>query len=205
MNILAIDTATSVISVALAAGNETWFLSADAGLRQSEILMELIDTLLLKAGIKASALEAVSCMQGPGSFTGLRIGFAAAKGLSLSLNIPFMPVPTLDCMAWHLSCWPGIVIPAIDARKHAFYTALYQKGKPISDYMDADTAFIAKSLMLLTPKQVKKSLSLQDRTPKCYIRSSLLFFQVKSFQFPLILCTVLDGDLLCWKFHKKEV
>ncbi|MDR3168047.1 MAG: tRNA (adenosine(37)-N6)-threonylcarbamoyltransferase complex dimerization subunit type 1 TsaB [Treponema sp.] len=143
MNILALDTATQILSIALSAGGGTYYIEIDAGQKHSEILMDGINGLMKKAGLLPEALERVVCMEGPGSFTGLRIGFAAAKGLALALGIPMGAVPTLDCMAVPLSPWPGIVLPAIDAKKNAFFTALYRGTERISDYMDIDVSAIA--------------------------------------------------------------
>jgi len=146
MNILAIDTATEQFSVALAAGDNTWLFEVDAGLRHSELVMDVIDMLLGKAALKPQDLSGVVCMGGPGSFTGLRIGFAIAKGLALSLGIPFTAIPTLDCMAWPFSAWPGTVVPVIDAKKSAFFCALYQDGKRLCPDMDAPPEEIARIL-----------------------------------------------------------
>jgi tRNA threonylcarbamoyladenosine biosynthesis protein TsaB len=99
--------------------------------------MDAVDRLLAGAGIGAADLDLAACMKGPGSFTGLRIAFATAKGLSLSLGIPMVSVPTLDCMAAPQASWPGIVLPAMDARKGRFYAALYRGGRRLGDYLDA--------------------------------------------------------------------
>jgi len=146
MNLLAIDTATEHFSVALAAGENTWLFEADAGLRHSELVMDIIDMLLGKAALKPQDLSRVVCMGGPGSFTGLRIGFAIAKGLALSLGIPFAAIPTLDCLAWPFAAWPGTVVPALDAKKGAFFCAQYRSGKRLSPDMDAAPDEIARIL-----------------------------------------------------------
>jgi tRNA threonylcarbamoyladenosine biosynthesis protein TsaB len=146
MNLLAVDTATAVLSLALAAGDNTWYFEADAGLRHSELLLDSIDTLLQKAGLGPRDISGVVCMGGPGSFTGLRIGFAFAKGLALGLGIPFAPVPTLDCIAYPVSAWPGIAASVIDAKKNAFFCALYRKGKKITADMDAGPEEIQRIL-----------------------------------------------------------
>ena len=151
MNLLAIDTATEQFSVALAADSNTaapaaWLFEADAGLRHSEMVIDIIDMLLDKAALKPPDLSGVVCMGGPGSFTGLRIGFAIAKGLALSLGIPFAAIPTLDCLAWPFSAWPGIVVPALDAKKGAFFCALYRGGKRLCPHMDAAPNEIARIL-----------------------------------------------------------
>jgi tRNA threonylcarbamoyladenosine biosynthesis protein TsaB len=137
MNVLALDTATSILSIALSSNNKLWYFELDAGLKHSELLMEGVDMLLKRAGLTPEALNRIACMKGPGSFTGLRIGFSAAKGLALSLGIPMVSVPTLDCMAHAYSVWPGPVLPVINARKHRYFTALYRGTERISPYMDA--------------------------------------------------------------------
>lgn len=96
MNILAIDSATSILSVAVNNGENVFYKEDNTGARQSESAMLLIDEIMREADLKPSDLNGVVCMGGPGSFTGLRIGYSIAKGLALSLNIPFVAVPTLE-------------------------------------------------------------------------------------------------------------
>ncbi|MDR3302877.1 MAG: tRNA (adenosine(37)-N6)-threonylcarbamoyltransferase complex dimerization subunit type 1 TsaB [Treponema sp.] len=150
MTILAFDTATALLSVALSVDRcstqSLWYVEVDAGQRHSELLMDTADTLLKKAGLAPAELDAVACMKGPGSFTGLRIAFAAAKGLALALNIHLLTAPTLDCMAAPHRHWPGIVIPAIDAKRRCFFTALYRGADRLTEYLDADGAAITQML-----------------------------------------------------------
>jgi tRNA threonylcarbamoyladenosine biosynthesis protein TsaB len=163
MNLLAIDTATDQFSVAIGdshpvtfppaktfnrikGDSHLWLLEADVGLRHSELSMDCIDMLMRQAALKPEDLNGIVCMGGPGSFTGLRIGFSLAKGLACALNIPFAAVPTLDCMAWPLSALPGIVVPVIDAKKGAYFCALYQNGEKLSDDMDATPGEIASEI-----------------------------------------------------------
>jgi tRNA threonylcarbamoyladenosine biosynthesis protein TsaB len=108
--------------------------------------MDIIDMLMGKAALKPHDLSGVVCMGGPGSFTGLRIGFAIAKGLSLSLGIPYAAIPTLDCIARPFAAWPGTVVPALDAKKGAFFCALYQSGKRLCPDMDAPPDEIARAI-----------------------------------------------------------
>jgi tRNA threonylcarbamoyladenosine biosynthesis protein TsaB len=150
MNILAIDTATSLLSVAVSSPQGIRQFDADAGLRHSEILMEVIDYLVRSSGLEAKDLELAACMRGPGSFTGIRIGFAAAKGLALALGIPLVAAPTLDCIAAPAEVWPGIVIPAIDAKQKRFFTAVYRQNERLTDYMDADAGEIARAVLART-------------------------------------------------------
>jgi tRNA threonylcarbamoyladenosine biosynthesis protein TsaB len=146
MNILAIDTATAVLSVALSSEQGNWYAEADSGPRHSEFLMDMIDGMMKTAGLAPGDLDCAACMRGPGSFTGLRIGFSAAKGLALALGIPLVSVPTLDCMALFHSPWPGVALPLIDAKKRRFFTALYRGAGRISGYLDADIPEIVSLL-----------------------------------------------------------
>jgi tRNA threonylcarbamoyladenosine biosynthesis protein TsaB len=146
MNILALDTAAAVLSVALSTGDEVWHFEAEGGLRHGELLMGAVDRLLDSAGIEPADLDLAACMKGPGSFTGLRIAFAAAKGLSLSLGIPMVSAPTLDCMAASWDSWPGIVLPVMDAKKGRFYAALYRGGRRLGEYLDAPPGELAAAL-----------------------------------------------------------
>ena len=136
MNLIAFDTALDTFSIGLAANKQTYYLELNNGQKHSELIMESMEFVLGKAGIKKTDLHGIACMEGPGSFTGLRIGFAAAKGLAFALTLPIIPVPTLDCMAFSFSYWPGTVIPVIDAKKNAFFYSLYRQGKRICDYLD---------------------------------------------------------------------
>ncbi|MDR2575836.1 MAG: tRNA (adenosine(37)-N6)-threonylcarbamoyltransferase complex dimerization subunit type 1 TsaB [Treponema sp.] len=143
MNLLAVDTATEKLSIALASNKDIWLFEAEAGLRHSELAMETIDMLCKKAALRPEDLAGIVCMGGPGSFTGLRIGFSLAKGLALALGCSFAAIPSLDCMARPLYSLKGLVIPVLDAKKSSFFCALYKNGARICPDMDADPAEIA--------------------------------------------------------------
>ena len=136
MNILALDTATGVFSVALTTEKGLWYSEIDSGSSHSELLMECVDGLFKLSNSDASCLNLISCMKGPGSFTGLRIGFSAAKGMAMALGIPYISIPTLDCMAYPFSNWPGLVLPVIDAKKSRFFSAFYRSSIRLTDYSD---------------------------------------------------------------------
>ena len=88
--------------------------------------------------MQKSDLQGILCTAGPGSFTGLRIGFSIAKGLSCGLDIPFAAIPTLDCAAKPFSGYPGFVLPVLTASKNSYFCALYRYGKRITPDIDAD-------------------------------------------------------------------
>jgi tRNA threonylcarbamoyladenosine biosynthesis protein TsaB len=165
VNLLAIDTATEKLSIALCAGNDAghqdiWLFEADAGLRHSELAMETVDMLFKKAALKPEDLSGVVCMGGPGSFTGLRIGFSLAKGLALALGRPFAAIPTLDCMARPLSSLKGLIMPVLDAKKSSFFCALYKDGAKVHADMDADPETIADAIAEATASQQEKQVLL---------------------------------------------
>ncbi|MDR2247307.1 MAG: tRNA (adenosine(37)-N6)-threonylcarbamoyltransferase complex dimerization subunit type 1 TsaB [Treponema sp.] len=143
MTVLAIATATSVLQAAVSSEDGVWFIEHDAGITHSEALLVLTDALLRISGLDKRDVDLVACMKGPGSFTGLRIGYAAAKGFSLALGIPVVSVPTLDCLAARFSFWPGPVLPVMDAKKRRYFTALYRGRDRVTDYLDAGAADIA--------------------------------------------------------------
>jgi tRNA threonylcarbamoyladenosine biosynthesis protein TsaB len=147
LNILALDSSDKALSIALYAASGVWYIEIDAGTRHSELLLESTDRLLKIAGLCPCDLNLVACMKGPGSFTGLRIAYSAAKGLAMALEIPLAAVPTLDCIAYSLSQWPGMLIPAIDAKQACFFTALYRGSTRLTDYLDASAETLAKEIL----------------------------------------------------------
>ena len=96
MNILAFDFSTKILSISLKKDDSYYNYSAFVGFQHSENLLSSIEFLLYSAGIKGKDLDLVVCPLGPGSFTGLRIGMATAKGMADGAKCPFKAVPTLD-------------------------------------------------------------------------------------------------------------
>ncbi|MFH1161306.1 MAG: tRNA (adenosine(37)-N6)-threonylcarbamoyltransferase complex dimerization subunit type 1 TsaB [bacterium] len=132
--LLAIETATPVCSVALARDGECVAIrettSANA---HSSLLTIYIEQLFQEAGYRYQDLDAVAVSMGPGSYTGLRIGVAAAKGLCYALEKPLIAVPTLQAMAEGMNCQlpiancPLLICPVIDARRMEVYCAVYNE------------------------------------------------------------------------------
>ena len=116
--ILNIETATTNCSVSLSKHGETFALQEDYDKQYShaERLHVYIDNLLKKHDIKRSQLDAIAVSKGPGSYTGLRIGVSAAKGLCFALNIPLISVSTLVALANQVKITEGVIIPMLDAR-----------------------------------------------------------------------------------------
>lgn len=136
MNILALDTSSNILAVALRT-EEGWAeASLDLGLRHAERLMDLVDFCLTKAGLRPGDLDLLACAAGPGSFTGLRIGMATAKGIALALGKPFLALPSLDAFAWGLEAFPGAVIPVLDAKKGRVYAGIFHRGRRMTEALD---------------------------------------------------------------------
>lgn len=114
----------------------TIVLEIDAGLRHAQRILPAVELCLNEAGIGARDLDLLACAAGPGSFTGLRIALSTIKGLSSALDIPFVTVPTPDCLAaeWEGAC--PVIIPVLDAQRGRFYAAVYEQGRRTSGYMD---------------------------------------------------------------------
>ncbi len=92
----------------------------------SQTLLPMLDELKKMIELDLNTLDAIAVASGPGSFTGLRIGSATAKGLGLALGKPLVEVPTLEGLAWNLWGTDHIVCPLMDARRNQVYTAAYE-------------------------------------------------------------------------------
>lgn len=125
--ILNIETSTKNCSVAVAKNGETIICNeiAEEGYSHAERLHVFIDASLKEAGIVFQDLYAVAVSKGPGSYTGLRIGVSAAKGLCYALGIPLIAVDTLQVLAAQCSVSNGLIVPMIDARRMEVYSAVF--------------------------------------------------------------------------------
>ena len=126
MKILAFETSAKAASVALTQEGKLLGESyQNTGLTHSQTLMVMAQDLLRQCGVAISQLDAVAVANGPGSFTGVRIGVAAAKGLAWGAELPCVGVSTLSAMAVGLGAWQGYVCPVMDARRNQVYNALF--------------------------------------------------------------------------------
>jgi tRNA threonylcarbamoyladenosine biosynthesis protein TsaB len=125
--ILNIETATKNCSVALAKNGETILCKeiAEEGYSHAERLHVFIDEICKESKISFQDLAAIAVSQGPGSYTGLRIGVSAAKGLCYALNIPLIAVDTLQVLASKATIAEGLIIPMLDARRMEVYSAIF--------------------------------------------------------------------------------
>lgn len=126
MNILAID--TSAISSSVAIVNEDKIIGeffCNTALTHSQTLVPMIDSVLKNTNMTLKDIDAIAVCVGPGSFTGVRIGVAAAKGMAYALDIPCVPVSTLHSMAYNLLGRNCIVCAVMDARCSQVYNAMF--------------------------------------------------------------------------------
>ena len=125
--ILNIETATKNCSVALAKEGRTILCKeiAEEGYSHAERLHVFIEEIIKEAGITFQDLSAIAVSQGPGSYTGLRIGVSAAKGLCYALEIPLIAVDTLQVLASQANVSSGLIIPMLDARRMEVYSAIF--------------------------------------------------------------------------------
>jgi len=146
MKILAIDTSSSWLKIGLLNESRCIASLTKPPVTHSEAIIPAIEGVLSGAKLSAHDIQLVAAARGPGSFTGLRIGIATAKGLALSLGIPVALVPTLDIYGEAWKHESGMIVPILDARKHRIYCARYLKGSRIGKWMDIEVSMLIEML-----------------------------------------------------------
>ncbi|QXP60183.1 tRNA (adenosine(37)-N6)-threonylcarbamoyltransferase complex dimerization subunit type 1 TsaB [Olleya sp. HaHaR_3_96] len=128
--ILNIETSTTNCSVSLSNKGETLVLKEDYGngYSHAEKLHVYIEEVLEEAKMTADQLDAIAVSKGPGSYTGLRIGVSAAKGLAYALEKPLVSVSTLEALAHQVKAESGYIIPMLDARRLEVYSAIFDEN-----------------------------------------------------------------------------
>ena len=125
--ILSLETTTTNCSVSLSKKGETLVLREDYNTKFShaESLHVFIDEVVESANIKLPEIDAIAVSKGPGSYTGLRIGVSAAKGLCFSLDKPLISVSTLESLSHQINIEDGFIVPMLDARRMEIYSAIF--------------------------------------------------------------------------------
>lgn len=141
MIILAVDSSGLTATVAVYAdGVILASQSVNNKKTHSQTLLPMIKEMMEHSGLELSDIDAVAIAEGPGSFTGLRIGAATVKGLCLALNKPVIPVSTLAGLAYNLAGTDGVICPIMDARRKQVYTALYCVDNNIIEVIEEPAA-----------------------------------------------------------------
>ena len=127
MKILAIDSTAVVASVALCEDEKLIALyTVNNGNTHSETLLPMVESILKEAKLTASDIDLFAVSNGPGSFTGVRIGCATIKGLAFGRNVPCAEVSTLEALAYNLKGTAGVICPVMNARRNQVYNALFK-------------------------------------------------------------------------------
>ncbi len=182
-----------VLSVDSSSSTATCALVSDKGLvgeiclndkkQHSVLLMDIIDDLLRYNNLKIKDLDGFVVSEGPGSFTGLRIGMATIKGLSFGSQKPSVCVSSLDALAYNISGFNGIICPIIDALRGNVYTSLYKKeGEELISLSEKECISLTELIEKIKEKNEpvifvgdgisKHSEALKEALPKCFFAPS---------------------------------
>ncbi|MBR1853123.1 MAG: tRNA (adenosine(37)-N6)-threonylcarbamoyltransferase complex dimerization subunit type 1 TsaB [Lachnospiraceae bacterium] len=171
MKILGIDSSGLVAGIAVV---EDEVLLAEYNVNykktHSQTLLPMLDAVRNMLELDLDSIDAIAVASGPGSFTGLRIGSATAKGLGLALNKPIVEVPTLEGLAYNLCGVEALVCPLIDARRNQVYTGIYefdQNGlRAVEPQCAVDVSYIINRINELGAKEPgRKVILLGDGVP----------------------------------------
>ena len=169
MLILAFETSAKAASVALHDGQKLLGESyQNTGLTHSQTLMVMAEDVLKQCGKTAADVTAVAVAEGPGSFTGVRIGAAAAKGFAWGAEIPCYGISTLEAMAHSLGIYQGYVCPVMDARRAQVYNALFYVNRGEITRVSPDRAIALADLREELKNLTESVFLVGDGSNLCY-------------------------------------
>ena len=169
MRILAFETSAKAASVALM--EEGKLLASgyqNTGMTHSQTLLVMAEDLLKQCGLTPRDVDAVAVAAGPGSFTGVRIGMAAAKGFAWGRELPCFGVSTLEAMALHPGIYEGIICPVMDARRAQVYNALFRAERGAITRLTEDRAISLAELGEELKKWEQPIFLVGDGSNLCY-------------------------------------
>lgn len=169
MKILGIDSSAKSASVAVVDNGK--ILSSfyiNTGLTHSQTLMPMLENALECSGVKLKDIDLIAVNVGPGSFTGIRIGVAAAKGLADTLNIKVCPVSTLESMAYNLVQSECIAAAVMDARCSQVYTSLFRIKDGVVERITDDNALLIDQLADVLSRFDEEIVLVGDGADLCY-------------------------------------
>ncbi len=141
MRILALETSAKAVSAAITEDGRVLASGyQDTGLTHSRTLMPIVEHLFQNTGLSPESVDAIAVAVGPGSFTGIRIGVSAAKGLAFALDKPAVGVSTLAAMARNAAFAGGLIVCAMDARRQQVYNALFAAEDGVLTRLTPDRA-----------------------------------------------------------------
>ena len=182
MKILGIDTTGQTASAALVEGDKLIAeFTMNYKLTHSQTILPMIADILERTETDKASIDCIACACGPGSFTGLRIGAATAKGFALALDKPIVAVPTLDALAYNVFETNKFICPIMDARRNQVYAAFYmwENGKLIrlTDHMAESIERVIEIAEMLEHEVIFLGDGAQRKTgtePRIFIRSCAL-------------------------------
>ena len=169
MRILALETSAKAVSAAVTEDGKVLCSGyQDTGLTHSRTLMPIVEAMLKNTGLTVQDCDAVAVAAGPGSFTGIRIGVSAAKGLAFAADKPCAAVSTLEAMARNVAHMDALVVCSMDARRSQIYNALFEirGGKPVR--LCGDRAISLAELGEELGKMQKSAFLVGDGAQLCY-------------------------------------
>ena len=153
MNILAIDTSGPVAGCAVMTdGRIVHSISLNHGLTHSETVMPAVEEALSASGLRCADMDVFAAVAGPGSFTGVRLGVCAAKGMAHAVNRPCVPIHALEALAMNFFGFDGLVCPILDARRGQVYCALFDTRDGFPVRVAEDDAIGLDELLERLPK-----------------------------------------------------
>lgn len=171
MKILALESSAAACSACL---TEDDFLIAqsyeNSGMTHSVTLLPMAEELMKRANLSGKDIDVFAVAAGPGSFTGVRIGVSACKGLAWALDKPCAKVSTLEAMAWGASALPGILCPVMDARREQVYNALFSFDGGSLARLAPDRAIGLEELEAELRSREGKYILVGDGAQLCYDR-----------------------------------
>jgi len=156
MNIVAIDTSGPVASCAVMKDGEiVHAISMNQGLTHSETIMPALDESMSASGITCKDVDVFAAVAGPGSFTGVRIGVCAVKGLAHAYNTPCVQIDALEALAMNFQHFDGIACPILDARRNQVYCAAFDMKNGLPERILEDDAIEIGAFLEKLPKDRK--------------------------------------------------
>lgn len=195
--ILSLETATTNCSVSLSKDGETIVLKEDndKSYSHAERLHVYIDAVLQETNIGKNDIDAIAVSKGPGSYTGLRIGVSAAKGLCFALDKPLISIPTLHALAHQVCIKKGVIISMLDARRMEVYSAVYDSNykqiretqaqildeNSFSDYLEKGNVYFIGNGVEKTKMLIKHPNAnfIEDKLPSANEMSKLSYDKYK--------------------------
>lgn len=169
MRVLAIDTSSQSASCALTQdGMLLGECFSNVKLTHSQTIMPMTESLLAQTRTALADVDFFAVTDGPGSFTGLRIGLSAVKGMAHALDKPCVPVSTLEALAWNLCGFDGVIAPVLDARCSQVYTALFRWESGTLVRLADDEAITVAQLEERLKNVESRIFLVGDGTKMCY-------------------------------------